>query len=188
LNKNKTAKPETIIRLLNPKLQGFAMYYRFVISKETFSIINNNIWEKLFRWAKRRHPKKSIGWIKKKYFTTNEKRKWVFTSGTGGKILLLDTIPIVRFRMIKSGMRIHAFDLQTKEYWEKRVYTNALSQVYSIKVEKLMKRQNGICPCCGNPITRDDIADNKVHAHHMRPRSEGGIDGLNNLHTTSKLP
>jgi len=44
-----------------------------------------------------------------------------------------------------------------------------------------MKRQKGICPCCGNPITRDDIASNKAHVHHMLPRSKGGTDGLNNL-------
>lgn len=56
-----------------------------------------------------------------------------------------------------------------------------MSQVYSIKVERLMKKQKGICPCCENPITKDDIADKKVHAHHMLPRSKGGSEKLNNL-------
>ena len=46
---------------------------------------------------------------------------------------------------------------------------------------KLMKKQKGICPCCGIPITKDDIADQKVHEHHMLPRSEGGTENLNNL-------
>ncbi len=55
----------------------------------------------------------------------------------------------------------------------------------------VMKRQKGICPSCGNPITKDDakpkacvafcIADQKVHAHHMLPRSKGGSEKLNNL-------
>jgi len=161
-------------------LQGFAMYYRFVISKETFSYIAHNLWEKLWRWAVRRHPKKSKGWVKEKYFT-DKIRKWVFQSETGEKILRIEEIPIVRFTMIKSGMRVHAWDKQTKEYWKRRVYTNALSQVYSIKVQRLMKRQKGICSCCGKPITKDNIANKKVHTHHMLPRSEGGTDGLNNL-------
>jgi len=56
-----------------------------------------------------------------------------------------------------------------------------LSQVYSIKVEKLMRKQKGICPCCGCPITKDDIAGQEVHAHHMLPRSKGGSEKLNNL-------
>ena len=184
LDKNKTAKPENIIRMLNPQLQGFAMYYRFAVSQKIFSYIGKKLWEKLWRWAKRRHPNKSKKWIFRKYFTINAKtRNGVFKSETGDQIIAIDLIPIVRFRMIKSGMRIHAGDKQTKEYFLKRVFTNALSQVYSVKLQKLMKRQKGICPCCDNPITKDEIAERKVHAHHMLPRSEGGTDRLNN--TTS---
>ena len=44
-----------------------------------------------------------------------------------------------------------------------------------------MKKQEGICCCCNNPITRNDIAGNKVHVHHMLPRSKDGTDELNNL-------
>jgi len=117
----------------------------------------------------------------RKYFTTTG-RKWVFKDETGDKkIRIIPLIPIVRFVKIKSGMRVHADDKETREYWQKRVYTNALSQVYTVKIERLMKTQKGICPCCGDPITKDDIADNKIHAHHMLPRSKGGTVKLNNL-------
>jgi len=181
LDKNKTAKTETVIRLLNPMLQGFAMYYRFAVSKRTFSYIQNALWEKLWRWAKRRHPRKGRRWIASKYFTIKEKRKWVFKAETGDEILCIEGIPIVRFKKIKSSMRVHAVDLQTRKYWEKREYTNALSQIYSIKVEKLYKKQKGICPCCGNIITKNEIEQKMVHTHHMLPRSEGGTEKLNNL-------
>ena len=160
-------------------LQGFSMYHRFAVSKETFAYIEHRLWTMLWKWAKRRHPNKPKKWIVKKYFATEGKRKWVFKDSTGNKIINMPSIPIVRFIMLKSGIRVHADD--TKEYWNKRVYTNALSQVYSIKVERLIKRQKGICPCCSNPITKDDIADKKVHAHHMLPRSEGGTEKQNNL-------
>ena len=105
----------------------------------------------------------------------------MFKDKTGSKIIKIASIPIVRFVKVKSGMRVHSDDKATREYWEKRVYTNALSQVYSIKIERLMKRQKGICPCCGNPIIKDDIADQEIHTHHMLPLSEGGTDELNNL-------
>jgi len=181
LSNNKTAKQESIIYMLNPMLQGFGMYYRFAVSKKTFSTIDHRLWEKLWKWAKRRHPNKGKKWIMRKYFTTKIP-KWVFTSEIGDKnIRKVARIPIVRFVMIKTGMRIHANDKETRDYWQKRVYTNALSQVHSIKTEKLMKSQKGICPCCGTPITSDDIADNKVHTHHMLPRSKGGSEKLNNL-------
>jgi len=180
LSGNKTAKQENIIYKLNPMLQGFGMYYRFAVSKKTFSTIDSQLWHKLWRWAVRRHPKKTKKWIMKKYFTTTG-RKWVFKDETGKKIRKIAYIPIVRFAKIKSGMRIHADDKETREYWQKRVYINALSQVYTIKVERLMKSQKGICPCCDDPITRDDITGSKVHAHHMLPRSKGGSEKLNNL-------
>jgi len=180
VNSNKTAKQESIIRMLNPKLQGFGMYYRFTVSQQVFEYINNNLWKKLWRWAKRRHPKKPRKWIADKYFSVREKKKWVFKDETGKEIINIASIPIVRFIKIESGKRVYGDDKDTKEYWERRVYTNALSQVYSVKVEKLMTRQKGICPCC-DPITKEDIAEKKVHAHHMLPRSEGGTDGLNNL-------
>ena len=182
LSNNKTAKQESIIYKLNPMIQGLGMYYRFAVSKKTFNTIDHHIWKKLWKWAKRRHPKKGKKWIMRKYFTTTGQRKWVFKDETGDKkIRKITSIPIVRFVMIKTGMRIHADDKETREYWQKRVYTNALSQVYTIKIEKLMKSQKGICPCCGDPITRDDIADSKVHAHHMLPRSKGGSEKLHNL-------
>jgi RNA-directed DNA polymerase len=180
LSNNKTAKQESIIRLLNPMLQGFGMYYRFAVSKKTFSTIDSRLWHKLWRWAVRRHPTRDKNWIKRKYFTATVP-KWVFKDKTGNKIRKMASIPIVRFVKIKKGMRVHAYDKETREYWQKREYTNALSQVYSIKIEKLMKSQKGICPCCGNPITKDDIADQRVHVHHMLPRSKGGSEKPNNL-------
>ncbi len=78
----------------------------------------------------------------RKYFTTTG-RKWVFKDETGKRINIMPLIPIVRFVMIKSGMRVYADDKETREYWQKRVYTNALSQVYTVKIEELMKSQKG---------------------------------------------
>jgi len=180
LGYNKTAKQDKIIRILNPMLQGYSMYYRFVVSYDTFSTIDSEIWEKLWRWAKRRHQNKPKKWIMKKYFTASG-RKWVLKDEAGKKVIKTASIPIERYVKIKSGMRVHAGDKETREYWQKRVYTNALSQVYSVKVERLMKKQKGICPCCGIPITKDDIAYQKVDAHHMLPRSKGGTEKQNNL-------
>jgi len=181
LDNNKTAKQESIISILNPIIQGYGMYNRFAVSKETFDHIRNQIWHKLFRWAKRRHPNRPKGWITRKYFTTAKGKSWVFKAETGNKIMNIASIPIVRYVKIKNGMRVHANDRETREYWQKRVYTNALSQVYTIKVERLMKKQKGICPCCGDFITKDDIAKKRVHAHHMLPRSKGGSEKPNNL-------
>ena len=135
LDSDKTAKQASIIRMLNPIIQGYGMYNRFAVSSETFSFIKSQIWHKLWRWARRRHPRKPKSWIKRKYFTTAG-RKWMFKDEIGNTVMNMADIPIVRYVMIKIGIRVHANDAETREYWQKRVYTNALSQVYSIKVER----------------------------------------------------
>lgn len=116
----------------------------------------------------------------KRYFTTG-KRKWDFMSETGAKLLNMDRIPIVRYGMVKHGMRVHAIDGQTREYWKQREYRDALSQIYSSRVGKLYRWQMGKCLACGQPITKGDISEGKVQTHHIIPLASGGTNELNNL-------
>jgi len=57
---NKTAKTEDLIYLLNPKIRGWANYYRHVCSKRTFGYVDHNIFKAIWRWAVRRHPNKGV--------------------------------------------------------------------------------------------------------------------------------
>lgn len=78
IKRNKTAKAENLIRLLNPKIRGWTNYYRFVCSKETFAYVSHNIFQALWRWAKRRHPNKGKVWVKNKYYRREKVRDWLF--------------------------------------------------------------------------------------------------------------
>lgn len=68
LKSHKTIKTESVIQYLNPILRGWANYYRHGVSSETFQTFGNILWRMLWKWAKRRHPKKSAKWVKSKYF------------------------------------------------------------------------------------------------------------------------
>src|SRR5258708_9021899 len=72
VRENKQATAGNLIAQLNPKIRGWANYHRHVGSLETFSKVDHAIFCTLWQWAKRRHPKKAIKWIKKKYFTSIE--------------------------------------------------------------------------------------------------------------------
>ena len=76
----KTVKTENLIGLLNPKIRGWAYYYRNFSSADTFSIVDHRIFKAIFRWSKRRHPNKSTQWVKNKYFYSNGQRDWIFFS------------------------------------------------------------------------------------------------------------
>src|SRR5690606_15278393 len=47
-----------LIRLLNPKIRGWAYYHRSVVSSEIFSAVDKEIWKALWKWSVRRHPNK----------------------------------------------------------------------------------------------------------------------------------
>ena len=81
----RTVKAEDLIRILNPKIQGWVNHYRHAVSKRVFSYIERSIFKSLWGWAKRRHPNKSLFWIKKKYFIRLGQRDWNFFSRQTGK-------------------------------------------------------------------------------------------------------
>lgn len=66
---NPTAKTENLIRILNPKIRGWANYFRHVVSKETYTYVDHQIFQASWSWACRRHRKHGKKWIWKKYFS-----------------------------------------------------------------------------------------------------------------------
>jgi len=125
IRKNKATSAGDLISILNPKIRGWGYYYRHVVAKQTFSYVDHKIFESIFRWAKRRHPEKSIGWIVNKYYG-RKSRSWEFKGQNkrlGGcirhhKLLHMDSIPIKRH--IKIRRDATPYDSAYKEYFEKR--------------------------------------------------------------------
>ena len=95
-----------LIDWLNPKIRGWANYHRHVVSKRVFQRVDYAIFNSLWQWARRRHPKKSPGWLKQKYLGQQGGRNWSFfgeSSDDEGKphkvrLLLAGSTPIQRHR------------------------------------------------------------------------------------------
>lgn len=129
-----TAKTENLIYLLNPKIRGWANYYRHVVAKATFGMVDHEIFQAIWRWAKRRHPNKSSSWVYKKYFCTIEYDAWVFNAGIKpyqGRFKLLRLIkasstPIKRH--IKIRAEATPYDPKYIEYLEKRRTNSTIRQ------------------------------------------------------------
>jgi RNA-directed DNA polymerase len=131
-----------LIRLLNPVIRGWGSYFSTVVSKDTFGKMDSLIFEKLWSWAKRRHPNKSRHWIAHKYWQFNE-HGWTF--GCEGKITLhkLSSIPIKRHIVVqkhKSPFDGDAF------YWGTRT---GRSPGLPNSLSRLLRIQRGCCPECG---------------------------------------
>jgi RNA-directed DNA polymerase len=126
IKKKATANTKQLISQLNPKLRGWAYYYRHVVAKQVFSMIDHNIFKALYNWIKRRHPRKSQRWRRNKYFRSKELRNWVFSTKIrqeSGKLKYLDLfklgyLAIIRHRKVKAEAT--PFDPAYKKYFEER--------------------------------------------------------------------
>jgi len=106
INRNKTAKTENLIHILNPKIRGWGNSFRHVCSKETYSKVDSEIYKTLWRWSKRRHPSKGKRWIYDKYFLDPATRRGRLSSRIGQcqklvEIFCTSTIPIIRHVKIR---------------------------------------------------------------------------------------
>lgn len=123
---SRAATTEQLIRQLNPKLRGWSNYYRHVVAKHTFSMVDHQLFLALLAWINRRHPNKSAQWKRKRYFRSSGHRQWVFTAKTQamqGKATWLDIyltsqVPIIRHIKIRADAT--PYDPAFRDYFAAR--------------------------------------------------------------------
>lgn len=175
-----TAKQEVLINTLNNKIRGWSNYHKHVCSKKTFVKVDSLIWESLWRWCRRRHPKKSKTWIARRYFHSENRRRWVFGVRNTerkwiAKLIKASDIPIRRYTKIKG--EVNPYDPIFEQYLETRQTRKWEQNVRVAKLRSLWKQQRGICPVCSQLIT----LDTGWEQHHKIRRVNGGDDSMTNL-------
>jgi RNA-directed DNA polymerase len=179
---NKASKQETLIYQLNPKLQGWANYYRYVVSSSIFSKIDKTNWNRTLNWAKRKHPEKSLKWIYSKYYSRHRETRMQNFMDKLNNIRLIhmqDIFSKKRFVIVKKTMRVYS--AKDADYWRSREYHNTFNRLFVRKLRELFSKQEGNCPYCESQIIEEEVVNGGIHAHHMLPRSFGGTDRYSNL-------
>ncbi len=69
LMNNKQVKTKVIITALNQRIRGWMFYYRFCRVHPFLQKMNMQLFTWVWKWCRRRHPKKSKRWIYKRYFS-----------------------------------------------------------------------------------------------------------------------
>lgn len=179
---NRQVPQVVLIGLLNPILRGWAMYHQPVVAKETFNRLDSLIHWRLVRWARRRHPQKSLAWIHRKYWVdmggrsefAAAKRDDKVDSTTFRLYQLADTV-ISRHQKIKGDYT--PFDPKWEAYGEELRSKRMLkSLAYKRQLASLYSAQGGNCALCGTAIT----GETGWHDHHLVRRVDGGSDLLSN--------
>lgn len=181
---NYTAKQENVIRLLNPIIRGWANYHQNQVSKETYSKVDHYIWKALWHWACRRHPNKTLRWIKDRYFKREGLRNWVFgtmvKTGDGEMIMvkLVNASDTPIRRHIKIRAEANPFKPEWEEYFEERF---GLQMSKNLRGKNtlliLWYMQEGICPHCTERITKET----GWNIHYIQRKTNGGKSNVFNL-------
>jgi RNA-directed DNA polymerase len=172
-----------LIRMLNPKIRGWANYHRHVVSSRTFARVDHEIFSSLWRWARRRHPHKNTRWRKQKYFVSHRGRDWSFfgetcdDEGQPSQVWLFHarSIPIKRHVKVKGDA--NPYDPAYETYFEQREETHMQDTFRGTRTLRfLWHEQSGLCTVCNTKITR--ITGWRLH--HCVPRVMGGSQSAEN--------
>ena len=181
---NKQARQENLIRLLNPKIRGWADYHKGAVAKETFADVDREIFKSLWQWSKRRHSSKGNPWIKERYFNIEGNRVWKFAASVKTSEGELRMVKLVNAgdtkiqRHIKIRGEANPFDPKQETYFEDRLGLKMKNSLLGkVKWFRLWWNQDKECPICKEKITKET----GWNVHHILPKSEGGKDNLSNL-------
>ncbi len=157
---------DALIGKLNPVIRGWANYHCSNVAKDVFSSIDKYVFERLWKWAIKRHVNKGKAWIKNKYW-----HNWVFKTKTCC-IYNMASTKITRHVKIKSEH--HIFDGQ-EEYWIKRKYMNMTGK--KTRKDICLIKQKFRCNSCRGLFKHDSI----MELDHIIPKSCGGTEPVKNL-------
>lgn len=147
---NKALTAARLIIKLNPMIGGWTNYHQHVVSKETFSSVDDAIYRVIRQWIERKHPRKPNEWIAKKYFKSTNGNNWVFTGMQDCRKYYLTEaarVPIKRHTKIQG--EANPYDPKWERYFEKRLDVKMVD-TYKGKqwLIHLWKEQGGLCPIC----------------------------------------
>jgi RNA-directed DNA polymerase len=142
IRRHRNAPQISLISALNRIIRGWGNYFSASVSGKIFSNMDNLIYEKLWAWAKYRHPNKSRGWIARKYWLL-QSRGWRFGVRDNMTLLNLSEIPSRRHFPVRKHQSPYDGDAV---YWSTRLGRHPeMPRSYA----RLLKQQKGCCTICG---------------------------------------
>lgn len=157
LRRLRGAPQEAVIRKLNPIVKGWSRYYCTAISRKVFERCGHLMHQKLWRWARFRHPHKGERWVKRKYFRSHGGDDWRFMTHDGQFLMRHQDHRIQRHTRVRGDKSPYDGDWV---YWAMR---RGKYPGISPRAALLIKGQQGRCGHCRRPIGAEDL----IEVHHI---------------------
>jgi RNA-directed DNA polymerase len=149
--------PIEVIDKMNPIIRGQANYYRPGASKTSYKSLDHHLWQHLYKWARRRHPKKRRKWVTARYFgpfNPDRRDQWVYGDRKTGAYLhkhawtkIVRHVPVIG--------RHSPDDPALAQYWANRRRRRKPPQLAE-SWQRALRDQQGLCPLCKQPLLYTD--------------------------------
>jgi RNA-directed DNA polymerase len=174
IRKHRARPQRELVIQLSPLIVGWANYFRIAQrSNRSFAGCEHVLTHQLLRWAQRRHPRKGMRWIVRRYWTMRPPRKWTFTCPQDGSRLRHHTDTFHRHHCKVRG-RASPYD-GNLVYWSTRLHDHPLTRT---TVGSLMIRQRGRCAWCGLYFRDGDV----IEVDHIDPAGGHHLGNKQALH------
>jgi RNA-directed DNA polymerase len=174
-----------LIEKLNPVLRGVANYWSPTVAKKIYRDLDSYVLERTLIYLRHRHHRKSIKWIRAKYFkpdyTGISKDSWLLTDPENhtNQIIRMSWTKIERH--VKVKYKNSPFNSTLKEYYAKRD-KKIFDRENTFSKRKLAKKNKYKCRVCNNSL----VGDEPLEVNHIVPKIIGGSDAYENLELLHK--
>ena len=169
---------QAVVKSFKPIVRGWANYFRISVASQTFHKLDNWMFKRAVRYARRNHPKKPAYWMKERYFGALNplypKNSWVFGDKESGMhVLKFQWFKIERHILVKETASPDDASLQA--YWALRNCKQ--SQDLKPSAARIAQKQRGCCRRCGESLFNGEEFD----LHYKVSKEAGGSDSYGNL-------
>lgn len=183
-----------LIKVLRPKILGWANYFRYSECKNTFHRLTNSIFGCIRAWVFRRDTRNGRIAVKLKYFPIGKTSyfnrqshldNWVLrgkSKDKGGRIreiFLPHIVWVKSLKHVKIQDTSSIYDSTLSLYWYKRLLKHS---TYPSSIKDLLRRQKCKCAVCNT----DFIDSDRMEIDHIIPKRMGGGDQIYNLNLVHK--
>jgi RNA-directed DNA polymerase len=191
---NKAVSSYDLIQMLRPVILGWANYYKYCECKKTFHTLADRIFRKIRAWVFRRDTRNGRRFIKEKYFPSGKeyfhdgsvhRDQWILVGRKkfkGGQIKE-NFLPHIVWVKSRKHVKVKGDESPFSKsfYWTTR---SIRYSPYSLRVTKLLKKQDHKCTWCKKTFSVLDSTNWEVD--HIIPKSKGGKDSYDNLQLLHK--
>lgn len=159
---------------LNPKIIGWARYYRTVVSYKTFKWLDTLLFKTLLKWQYKKHPTRSRKQLNNVYYHKKGDRKWVFgfKSKDNNELITIKQytdVSIEHFVKVRGDKSPYDGDIL---YGSLRLNNHPV-----MSGERIKNIEKRCCNLCKLPFFPIDI----IERDHIIPLSKGESHQINNM-------